>query len=72
MAASAAKMGLHRSPTTLPAPFSCLLALESLAKPRDEIIFKQALRLNYELWVGDQIKDILILHIHSSIENVQE
>ena len=29
---------------TLPAPLSCFLALESLAQPRDEIIFKQALK----------------------------
>ena len=44
MAASAAKMGLQRSSTTLRAPFFCFLALESLAQPRNEIIFKQALR----------------------------
>jgi hypothetical protein len=44
MAASATKMGFHRSLTTLPAPFFRFLALENLAQPRDEIIIKQALR----------------------------
>ena len=57
MAASAAKMGLHRSPTTLPAPFSCFLALESLAQPRDAIIFKQALRFETLLKAFNRLRD---------------
>ena len=40
---SVAKMGLQRSSTTISAPFFSFLAIESLARPRDEAIFKQAL-----------------------------
>ena len=44
MAASATKMGLHRSPLRFQPHFYRFLALENLAQPRDGIIFKQALR----------------------------